>query len=212
MSNYLDSLSTSARRPLFVILHSIDSPVINAFADAQPALAALCACKLLRVVLSIRTPRAALLWSESTLRQMRLYNLHMPLLEPVRAELVHVGRRRTALRAATRRSAQLVLASVPRKTRSVFAELARALLARRDEPGVPISTLFDACHGKFLVRTTGDLRQQLVEFRTHNLVGSIGSGFNERLTSTLPAGALKQLILDVDEINKESTDNLAEKQ
>ena len=132
---------------------------------------------------------------------MQLYNIRFSLFEPIRSELVQVGRRRAVKRAATRRSAQLVLSSVPRKARLVFAEFIRAVLARPDEPGVPTSALYQSCHAKFYVHSTAELHVQLVEFRTHNLVGATGSGISETLTTTLPKAALRELLRDIDEMN-----------
>jgi hypothetical protein len=83
--------------------------------------------------------------------------------------------------------------------------------------GVTLSALYDKCHAEFLVSSIGDLRAQLVEFRTHHLVKTVsgtmkslsrsrcnsdltlvlGNGFSELLTCPLKQSELRALLADM---------------
>jgi hypothetical protein len=204
LAHYLDALAdrVDILVPQYLVMHNIDAPAMNQLPGAQEVLAILCACRLMRVVATARNPRVALLWSHAVWRRMRWYSVQASTLMPIRSELVRVGRNRSKAHASTRRSALLVLSSVSSKARVIFAAFLRTLLQHPDEGGVKMSALYDVCHAQFLVSSVLELRQQLVEFRTHSLIVVSGSGFSEKLSCSLAVGELRLLMHDIDELEQ----------
>jgi hypothetical protein len=208
LAHYLDALADRVDGvvPQYLVLHNVDAPAMNQLPGAQEVLAILCACRLVRVVATARNPRVALLWSHAVWRRMRWYNIHASTLMPIHSELVRVGRNRTKAHASTRRSALLVLSSVSSKARVIFSAFLRTLLEHPDEGGVKMSALYDVCHAQFLVSSVLELRQQLVEFRTHSLIVVSGSGFSEKLSCSLAVGELRLLMHDIDELEQKGVE------
>lgn len=208
LAAYLDALALAAPRtvPFYLVMHAIDAPAMNQLPGSHDALGVLCACRLMRVVATARSPRVALLWSHTVWRRMRWHSVPLSTLLPIRSELVRVGRHRAKQHASTRRSAVLVLSSVSSKARQIFAAFLRALLKHADEGGVKMSALYDDCHARFLVASMQELRQQLVEFRTHALITAAGSGFSEKLACSLAPAEMRLLLADIDELERGGID------
>jgi origin recognition complex subunit 2 len=185
----------------YLVLHAIDAPSISS-PESQAALSVLSACRLIRVVATARHPRVALLWSHTVWRRMQWHNVHLSTLLPIRSEVVRLGRSKQRHNVSTRRSALLVLSSVSGKARQIFAAFVRVLLKHPDEGGIKLQTLYDACHAQFLVASMQELRQQLVEFRTHSLISASGSGFSEKLACPLGESELRLLLTDIDELQR----------
>jgi hypothetical protein len=210
LTQYLDTLASLVDGvvPQYLVMHNIDAPALNQLPDAQETLAILCSCRLMRVVATARNPRVALLWSHTVWRRMRWYNVHVSTMAPILSELVRVGRNRSKQHASTRRSALLVLSSVSSKARVIFAAFLRTLLRHPDEGGVKMSALYDVCHAQFLVSSVLELRQQLVEFRTHSLIVVTGSGFAEKMSCSLAAGEVQLLLHDIEELEQKGVEAL----
>lgn len=152
---------------------------------------------------------------------MRWHYVNLSLLTPFRVELVRSKSKSAASgRATSYRAAVNILHSVARKSALVLRHLIALQLAQPDQrgiwrggakscasrsnttrPGVLVSALYQACHAEFVVASVGELRAQLVEFRTHYLVRTLGgSGHNERLVCSLTTAEQRHLLKDIDQL------------